>query len=264
MQLQTIIQQGKFDLHTHTTASDGEYSPADLVKKAYQKELKTIAITDHDTLSGIEEAQRTGHELGILVLPGIELTTKYHGKTVDILGFNISPTKELVDLLTFMNEGRNERAYRIINKFSELSMPITMDDIKEFSQGGVIARPHIAKAIVKKGYVSDYQTVFDHYLADGKPCAVNKLIVSPKSAIGLIHKAGGVAVLAHPVLLEDDSMVRELLHFNFDGIEVWHRKQSKEDSERYKQLAKEFNLIMTGGSDFHTDEHRLGDFGLTW
>jgi len=136
--------------------------------------------------------------------------------------------------------------------------------VKQFSKGNVIARPHIAMAVVQKGYVPDYQTVFDDYLADGKPCALDKMILSVEEGISLIHRAGGKAVLAHPLLLGDDELVRELMQFPFDGIEVWHRKQVDEDIARYQRLAKEFQLIMTGGSDFHHDEHTLGQFGLKW
>ncbi len=260
----TLLTELKpFDLHLHTYASDGIYSPAEMVRKASEAGIKTIAITDHDTLAGIEEAQRTGEKFGVRVIPGVELSTKYDGKSVDILGYNVSANDTLNDVLIGLRDGREDRALRIIKKFTEIKMPITMDDIREFSQGGVIARPHIAKAIVKKGYISDYQSVFDNYLADGKPCAIEKVIISPQEGIDLIHQSGGIAVLAHPILTGDDDFIRELLsNFNFDGIEVWHRKQTKEDNERYKKMAKEFDLIMTGGSDFHNDEHQLGVFGF--
>ena len=264
MQLEQILKIGSFDLHTHTTASDGVYTPSGIVKKASELGLKTIAITDHDTINGINEAVKSGEELGIKVIPGVELSAKYKDKSVDVLGYNISGNKELNHILEQLNEGREVRALRIINKFKELDMPLTLEDVREFSGEGNIGRPHIAKAIVKKGYVSDIQTVFDKYLADGKPAAVDKLIITPQQAIDLIHNAGGVAVLAHPVLIGDDKLVSELLQLNLEGIEVWHRKQDKEDNERYKQMAEEFGLFMTGGSDFHSDEHNLGQFGIEW
>lgn len=251
----------KFDLHMHTTASDGDYAPADLMRKAADAGLQVIAITDHDTLDGIHEAKKAGKELGIEVIAGVELSTKYNGKTVDILGYDLLKTDELHGLLIRMRRGRENRAQVIIEKFAEINMPLSMEDILEFSQGGVIARPHIAKAIVKKGYVSDYQAVFDEYLADGKPCAIDKVIISPQEGIELIHKAGGKAVLAHPVYLEDDALVEQLLQYDFDGIEVWHRSHTAGDVQRYKAIAKKHNLLMTGGSDFHHDEHTLGQFG---
>lgn len=264
MNLSDIIQIGYFDLHLHTTASDGMYSPAELVKKAHEIGLKTIAITDHDTLDGIEEAKQAGNEFGIQVIAGVELSTKYKGRNIDILGYDISVNTELSQVLRQMREGRKNRVIRIIEKFVDLGMPITLDDVNEFSQGDVIARPHIAKAIVKKGYVSDFQTVFDEYLADGKPCAQDKLVFSSQEAIKLIHRSNGKAVLAHPVLIHDEALVREMMQLEYDGIEVWHRLHNKEDQIRYQHLAKEFCLTMTGGSDFHNDEHQLGHFGLEW
>ncbi|AXI10105.1 PHP domain-containing protein [Oceanobacillus sp. 143] len=259
-----VIETGYFDLHMHTTASDGIYSPRDLVKKAHDAGLKTIAITDHDTLGGIDEAQQSGIKYGVNVIAGIELSTKYKGQSVDILGYNVSINNELTDILSQLRDGRVERALLIIKKFTELGMSITLEDVKQFSKGNVIARPHIAMAIVQKGYVADYQTVFDDYLADGKPCALDKLILSPKEGIDLIHRAGGKTVLAHPVLINDDNLVRELMQFPFDGIEVWHRMQNADDNARYKLIANEYHLLMTGGSDFHNDEHFLGQFGLKW
>lgn len=261
MDLKKIVQGGKFDLHMHTTASDGDYHPGDLVEKAYKAGLRTIAITDHDTVAGLEAALEAGKNLEINVIKGIELSTKFKGKTVDILGYNIASSAKLEQILQEMRNERENRAARIIKKFTDLGMPISIGDVNKHSRGDVIARPHIAKAIVDKGYVKDVQMVFDRFLADGKPCAVDKMIITPEEGIELIQEAGGIAVLAHPVLLHDDRLVFELLQFKFDGIEVWHRKQNKADNKRYKALASRFNLVMTGGSDFHNDDHQLGEFG---
>ncbi|NRF96273.1 PHP domain-containing protein [Paenibacillus frigoriresistens] len=258
-----IDYRKKFDLHMHTTASDGDYPPATLVKKAAELGLQIIAITDHDTLDGITEAQRIGCEAGVEVIAGVELSSKYEGKTIDILGYQLAKIDDLNQTLSRMRRSRENRAQVIVEEFNAIGMSITMDDVLEFSQGGVIARPHIAKAIVKKGYISDYQTVFDEYLADGKPCAIDKTIITPVEAIALIHDAGGKAVLAHPVYLQDDEFVERLLRFPFDGIEVWHRSHKPEDVIRYKGIAQKYKLMMTGGSDFHNDAHNLGSFGYT-
>ena len=263
MNLYQFIKKGKFDLHIHTTASDGAYNPSHIVQMAYDLGIKTIAITDHDSIQGVKEAQLIGDDLRVKVLAGVELSTRYKGKSIDVLGYNITlDNNELNGVLARLSEGREARALRIINKFEELGMPITLKDVREFAKDGNIGRPHIAKAIVKKGYVSNYQMVFDEYLADGKPAAIDKVIITPQEAIDLIHGAGGYAVLAHPGLIQDDVLVLELLKLNFDGIEVWHRKHTEEDNRRYKQMAEEFDLMMTGGSDFHNDEHQLGNFGF--
>lgn len=264
MLLQDIVAQGAFDLHMHTTASDGEYAPKELVKKANTAGLRTIAITDHDTLDGISLAAAEGERLGVRVITGVELSTKEGKTSVDILGYGLTSSEQLEDTLARLREGREKRAKRIIAKFAELGMPLSMEDVRPFSKSGVIARPHIAKAIVEKGYVADVQTVFDQYLADGKPCAFDKMVLSPKQGIELIHNAGGKAVLAHPVRLHDDGLVQQLLEtYDFDGLEIWHRDQNPTDNERYRKLAETFHLVMTGGSDFHNDSHPLGNFGYT-
>ncbi|MDR6225284.1 PHP domain-containing protein [Desmospora profundinema] len=263
MRILNDLKPRTFDLHIHTTASDGVYSPSVIVEKAKEAGLTTIAITDHDTLAGVKEAQTAGERLGLNVIAGVEISTKFEGKTVDILGYHIDRIQELHDALTPYRDFREWRAKKIIEKFCSLNMPITLDDVREFSSNSVIARPHIAKAIVKKGYVTDVQTVFDRYLADGKPAAVEKKVLSPEEGIRLIRQAGGLAVLAHPVYIGDDERIRRLLQIGFDGIEVWHRSHAPEDTKRYIRLAGEFDLIVTGGSDFHMDEHRLGDFGIS-
>jgi predicted metal-dependent phosphoesterase TrpH len=260
--LKELVRAGHFDLHMHTTASDGVYSPRSLVKKASEVGLLTIAITDHDTLAGVEEAIQAGHELGVNVIAGVEISTKYKGKTVDILGYGIELSDKLNEVLTQMRKERETRAFRIINKFVNLGMKITIEDVKKYSKGNVIARPHIALAIVEKGYIGSVQEVFDQYLADGKPCDVDKMILSPKEGIDLIHNAGGKAVLAHPKLIGDDHLVRELLNYPFDGIEVWHRKHLPEDANEYRKIAMENGLEVTGGSDFHRDGDHLGKFGF--
>ncbi|WP_338787378.1 PHP domain-containing protein [Metabacillus sp. FJAT-53654] len=260
MEILKIIENGRFDLHLHTTASDGSFSPSEVVKMAAQKGLTTIAITDHDTLDGIQEAIETARKIGITIIPGIELSTKYKGKTIDILGYNIHETKELSSILQKMRKHRQNRCLLIVNKFCELGMTITLEGIQKYSKGNVIARPHIAKAVVDKGYAKDTQEVFDLYLGDGKPCAEDKMELSPSSGIELIHRAGGVAVLAHPLLIHDDIIVEELMQLAIDGIEVWHRKQSEEDSKRYKSLAEKYRKMMTGGSDFHNEAHEIGEF----
>jgi len=263
--LQIMSEKKPFDLHMHTTASDGVYSPAEMVRKGHEAGLKLIAITDHDTLAGIEEGKAEAEKLGITFISGVEISTKYEGISVDILGYGVTSNARLNDVLLSLRDGREDRALRIIQKFNDIGMPITMEDVLEFSGKGVIARPHIARAIVKKGYVNEYQKVFDDYLADGKPCCIDKVILTPQEGIELIRESGGVAVLAHPVLIGDDELVGRLIEENhFDGIEVWHRKQDFNDQKRYMEMAQQYGLMTTGGSDFHTDEHKLGQFGINW
>ncbi|WP_409305787.1 PHP domain-containing protein [Peribacillus sp. SCS-155] len=262
MDLRKIIKSGSFDLHLHTTASDGEYPPEEVVNRAFQMGLKTIAITDHDTLNGVLPAIKQGEKLGIHIIPGIELSTTYEGITVDILGYGVKSSEQLNQLLKALRNERETRAIKIIEKFQEIGMHITIEDVMKFSKGEVLSRPHIARAIVAHGYVDEYQKVFDLYLADGKPCAVNKMIVSPGDGLKFIHDAGGKAILAHPVVL-NEALISELLKLPFDGIEVWHRRHGIEEIKTFKRIAQENNLIMTGGSDFHNDSHQIGSFGYS-
>lgn len=262
LELPKIIEKGFFDLHLHTTFSDGSFTPTEVVELAAQKGLAYIAITDHDTTDGNQEALKAGRKLGVKVIPGIELSTKYKRKSIDILGYHIQATKELSEVLLKMREHRQNRSKLIVNKFCKLGMTITEEDVQKFSKGDVIARPHIAQAIVEKGYAKNAQEVFDLYLGDGKPCAVEKMALKPEEGINLIHKAGGKAVLAHPILIQNDSIVEELMQLPIDGIEVWHRKHELNDVIRYKRIAEKYKKLITGGSDFHNEEHLIGKFGF--
>jgi 3',5'-nucleoside bisphosphate phosphatase len=263
-ELEWIIKTGKFDLHLHTTASDGTFSPSEVVKEAERKGLQAIAITDHDTLSGISEAKETASSLS--VIPGIELSTTFshHGHEVgiDVLGYGISSTPAFERTLAFLSSERKNRAIAIIDAFCSLGMPLTLEDVQAFSSDGVIARPHIAKALVKKGYVHSTQEAFHLYLADGKSCSIPKKTLSVEEGVSLIREAGGIAVLAHPVFIPKDLFPFLLHTHSFDGIEVWHREHSKKMALRFFELARQHHLLPTGGSDFHALPQEIGSFGF--
>lgn len=258
MRILNDLTLGTFDLHIHSTASDGVYSPAALVKKAKQAGLTTIALTDHDTLAGVEEAQRAGTESGVHVISGVEISTTYRGTNIDVLGYNIRHRQQLHDFLSIFRAYRKTRALKMIKKLAALNMPITLDEVLEFSRGDVIARPHIAKALVKKGYIDDYQQAFDDYLASGKPAAVEKKELPLVTAIDMIRQTGGQSVLAHPGYIKDKKCLLAILQTGLDGIEVWHRNHTNNDTKRFLDVANDLHLLVTGGSDFHSDEHQLG------
>lgn len=262
MDLEDIVKRGRFDLHLHTTASDGSYSPTEIVEMAALKGLETIAITDHDTTEGIPEALAAGQVSGIHVIPGIELSTKYKGKNIDILGYHIGDSGQLQKVLSEIRVFRENRAHLMIDKLNDSGIPISAEDVIKHAKGEVIARPHIAMAVVEKGFANTMQEVFDFYLGDGKPCAVDKMVLSPQEGIDLIHESGGEAVLAHPLLIHNDGLVEELLQLPFDGIEVWHRKHKAVNVKKYKKLAMKYNKLLTGGSDFHNSKHEIGMFGF--
>jgi 3',5'-nucleoside bisphosphate phosphatase len=251
MDIRQAVKGGAYDLHMHTTASDGALSPKEIVHKMKQLGKRTISITDHDTMAGIEEAVAEGKKLGVHVIPGIELTTYHQGERIDILGYGLTETPHLSEVLQKIRDHREKRAMMIIEKFQQIGMNITMEDVEHFSQGGVIGRPHIAKAVVAKGYVKDIKTVFDLYLGDGKPCSIEKMALTPKEGIDLIHEGGGVAVLAHPAVISNQEIIEELLQLGFDGIEVYHPLHNIDHERKYMKLALQYDLFYTGGSDFH-------------
>ncbi|WP_134114287.1 PHP domain-containing protein [Orenia marismortui] len=254
----------KIDLHIHTTASDGSFTPSELLEEAKRRELSTIAITDHDTVAGIEEAIERGKELGIEVIPGIELTTYYQGQRVDILGYQIDyHNQELLAIIDNLQNSREVRAKQILAKLSNLGIELDFARLKEIAGETGVGRPHIARLMVEEEHVSEMQEAFDNYLEDGGPAYVPKYQLKPEDAIELIQGAGGIVVLAHPGIIDNNEIVKELINYEgLTGIEVYYSKHSKEETEYYLSLAQEKELIITGGSDCHgpanEDKYLLG------
>lgn len=259
-ELARVIDSGNYDLHVHTNASDGDYPPKEVVLLAKKSGLSSIAITDHDTTNGIREAMEAGAELGLRVIPGVEITSFFEGIEVHVLGYFIDEKdKSLNQRLSLSIKSRFGRAEKSIELLAGLGVPITKDDVLKFSGKEYVGRPHIAKALVAKGHVKDTQEAFDKYLAEGKPAFVPREDLPTRDAVSLIHAAGGLAVLGHPGLLKKKELLEKLLELEFDGIEAWHSEHKKEDAKRFLGIAKARGLIATGGSDFHCDE-KLGGF----
>lgn len=245
------------DLHMHSCYSDGTDTPKRLVQKAYKKGLKTIAITDHDCISGIEEGRNEAIEYDIDFIPGVEFSAKYK-KTMHILGYfpngDIENVNPLIDVL---RKNREERNPKIIKKLCELGYPITMDDVRvQSSSGDNISRLHIARAIVDKGYAVSIREAFHRVLGEGKPAYFEKETLSPQQVICGIRHAGGVPVLAHPVLMDLSenalfNCVRELKGYGLMGIETYYSENKANDTKFLNTIATELDLIPTGGSDYH-------------
>lgn len=259
-----LIQEKNADLHLHSTASDGGYSPSELVKKCAEVGLEIIALTDHDTVDGIAEAIEAGKQYGITVIPGIEFSTKASGKSVHMLGYGIDYTnRKLLEMLSFQKEQRSVRLNVILEKLAKVNIVLKREDVLEFVDGGSIGRPHVAKALVKHNYVKDVKEAFDRYLAEGKPCYVEKeKEMSPEEAIFWIHQTGGRAIIAHPVYYNDDALIERLVaEHQLDGIEVYHRDHDQDARKHFEQLTayleKKYNktLLKTGGSDFHHEDY---------
>ena len=246
------------DLHTHTTASDGMNKPSENVRRASEKGLGAIAITDHDTVAGIKEALESGGQYGVTVIPGVEISTRASEQDIHVLGYYMDIENPI--LLQRLEELRTVRDYRneeIIDNLNKLGMDITIDEVKMRlgelrKEGESIGRPHIAAVLVDKGYATDIRDAFNRYLAEGAAAYVMVSRITPLEACIWISEAGGVPTLAHPGIYGNDELVISLLESgSFKGLEVYHSDHSPEDEERYKQMARRYHLIATGGSDYH-------------
>ncbi|HWI54590.1 MAG TPA: PHP domain-containing protein [Desulfobacteria bacterium] len=245
------------DLHVHSTASDGTMTPRELVFHAAARGLKAVALTDHDTVDGIAEAEAAGREAGIEVIPGVEIGVDYFGE-MHILGYFINYSDPvLVEGLKKARSYRDERNPKMVEKLRELGFDVTMEEITDASEGKVIGRPHFAAVLVKKGYVRDTAEAFERYLGAGKAAYVKKDRLTPRQGIELIASSGGVPVLAHPKYLrigdgqDLDGLVKELVSYGLRGMEVYYSEHSPEETGRFYKVAADNNLIITGGTDFH-------------
>ena len=247
------------DLHCHSTASDGTFSPSEVVGLAGKIGLSALALTDHDTIAGVHEASEAARAAGIDFLPGIEISCDVpKPATMHLLGYGIDPKSPiLLDLTTRLIEGRNDRNPKIIRRLNELGLSITMDELQAEAGGGVIGRPHIAAILLRKGYVSSMKNAFDKYLAPGGAAFFDKERISPSHAIDMVKQSGGVAVLAHPSQLRTtndaqlEQTIKDLTDAGLAGLEVIHSDNDAAMVEKYSRLADRYGLLKTGGSDFH-------------
>lgn len=249
------------DLHTHTLASDGTQAPAENVRLAAAAGLGAVAITDHDTVAGIEEALEAGSQYGIRVVPGVEISTVSGGTDIHVLGYFIDPAnRQLLDRLAELRSVRDRRNEMILERLNGLGLEVTMADVLASLQASKkadesIGRPHIADALVRKGYVSSMTEAFDRYLGKDGAAYVNPPRIRPQTALQWIVDAGGVPVLAHPGLYNQDELIGELAGLGLAGLEVYHSDHSPEQEAHYLALAERYHLIVTAGSDFHGERN---------
>ncbi len=255
--------EGKADLHIHSTYSDGELAPAELVHRAKEIGLSVISISDHDTIEGVGEAESVGRESGVEVIPATELSAIFRGMDIHILGYYIDiGNRGLARSLDRFAEARARRAEEMVKNLRVQGVDLDFAEVREEAGLGVIGRPHIAAALHRKGFVRSFDEAFYVYIGMHCPSYVRKYELKPVEAVDLVHGAGGLAVLAHPFagrLGEDD--VIELLDSGVDGIEVFHPKMSRGESDRAIRIAGERGLLVTGGSDYHGDNRGPGSFG---
>ena len=244
----------KVDLHIHSTASDGQLSPADVVRKSAEAGLTVIALADHDTVDGIAPALEAAKAFPqIRVLPGVEISTFVPTGEVHVLGYLIDYTHpELQATLRRMRNSRQERAQRMIAKLKNLGLPVEWERVQEIVGSGSIGRPHIAQAMLEKGYIASFKEAFNNYIGWGGLAYVERDKMPPAEAVKLILRVNGLPVLAHPFTINDlETIVIELKASGLLGIEAYYDGYTAKESKKLVNLAKRYGLIATGGSDFH-------------
>lgn len=248
----------RIDLHIHSTASDGTLSPSDIVKMAEDLDLAAIALTDHDTIGGIEEFFIAGRQSKVETVPGVEIASSWNFKEIHILGLWIDYTdSNLNELLRKIRKNREKRNYEIIEKLKKSGFDISLEDVENEAGGGVIGRPHIASLLVKKKYFKTIKEVFGACLARGAQNYVSRILPEIAEVISAIHNAGGIAIWAHPVHRNKrnyKNMKSDIIHFislGLDGIEAYYSEYSEKQHKMLLNYAAELNLQVSGGTDFH-------------
>lgn len=245
------------DLHAHTSASDGTYSPKELVTLAKSEGIEAIAITDHDTIEGVPEALEAGEKIGLEVIPGVEISIDHQPGSMHVLGLFLDiENKKLIEYLTVLQTSRSSRNPKIIEKLNELGLAISMEDVQKISGGGQVGRPHIAAALLKDGYVSSNQQAFDKYLKKGAIAYFERSRLTREETVDMIHGAGGLVILAHPNTLgvngsSFSNLMSELKEVGFDGLEVFYNSHSQSDEDRLMKIVDKNGFIISGGTDFH-------------
>jgi predicted metal-dependent phosphoesterase TrpH len=247
----------RIDLHLHTTYSDGSLTPSEVLALAQKAHVSSLAITDHDTVDGIPDALNAGAQYGIEVIPGIEISSRYGEGELHVLGYFLDWKDEgLRAELDRLKETRHVRNPRIIQKLNELGLDITYDEVRNLAGNASVGRPHIARVLMNKGYVTSAKEAFNRYLADGAAAHVPRDLPDPVRAIAMIRAAKGVAVLAHPVWADRGptriyALCEQLKEGGLQGIEVHYSTHKPEQTQEYLNTARQLGLLVTGGSDFH-------------
>lgn len=271
------------DLHVHTTASDGIFTPTEVVKKAKNLCLSAIGIADHDTIGGVKEAMTAGKKFGLEVVPGVEITSYWgeqNKREFHILGYCFDLKSKLLNsTLDHYQQVREARARKVVERFQNLGFMITYERVKQLAKGA-IGRPHLARAVLENkknkklltqtfGKTPDFQEFFQAYLVPSKPAYVEKAGIEPEETIKLIHKCKGIAILAHlgwDLTISEEETVKQFVDWSVDGLETIHGRETKEETleciDYFSSLAKKYDLLITGGSDFHLEEKGKPGLGL--
>jgi predicted metal-dependent phosphoesterase TrpH len=245
------------DLHMHSMFSDGTFTPEELVAAGVRNGVKAMALTDHDTTAGVPRFLAAAEAAGMRAFSGVEVSAEVESGTLHVLGYGIQPEHPgLKENLTWIRKGRQDRNLEILRKLNEMGMALTYEEVTAYAGADVVARPHFAQAMMAKGYVGNKREAFDRFLARGKPAYVERSRMDASDTFSLIRQAGGLPVLAHPFSLKLSgeplrAKVEEFTRQGLGGIEVYYPEHSPERLRAYLRLAHEFDLVATGGSDFH-------------
>ena len=258
----------KADMHVHTTASDGVFSPEEAVKWAADKNIDTIAVTDHDTVNGLEEAFEAGRKYGVNIIPGAEMSCLYKEDEVHIVGLFIDyENEDLKKKFKELSEARTKRGAKIAENLRKEGIDISYEEILKEAQCDSVGKPHVARVLVKKGYAEDMDDAFKKYLVRGKPGDVERKKITVPEAAELIHNAGGIAIVAHPGIIRHREYAEEILQYDIDGMEVIHSIHSEETIKRIQKLVDDRGLLKSAGSDCHgkliDGVPMIGDYYLT-
>ncbi len=259
---------GKVDFHVHTHASDGFYSPAQIIEKAVRAGFSALSITDHDTIAGYKAALPLARKAEIELIPGVELSSEYLGKEVHILAYFIDPDNtEFQTALDFFAKERYYRAQKIIKKLNSLGLDISINEVEDKYPGLPIGRPHIADIMIQKELAKSYQEAFFQYLGNHAPAYEKKVYISPESAFRLISAASGLSFIAHPGYLSEE-IIQGLIEAGCDGVEVVHPSHSNSQIKFFHELANNYYLLRSGGSDFHggkkKDDENFGKYYMQY
>lgn len=256
----------KGDFHLHSTASDGTKSPTWVMETAAAKGVRMLSLTDHDSSEGLVEARAAADRLGLRLIPGMEISTDLGKADVHLLAYGFDPAaRPLQDFAAWQREGRLGRTRRIVEILGEHGMPIDINRVFEIAGDATVGRPHVARALMEAGFVSNVQEAFDLWLGNGKPADVNRPKLDPADAIKIVHENGGLVFIAHPVFMDDDyePLIAQLAGWGADGVETYYKHYDEETVARHAAIAARLALGASGGSDYHglgnPDDREIGD-----
>ncbi|ABL64719.1 PHP domain-containing protein [Chlorobium phaeobacteroides] len=250
----------KADLHIHTKCSDGIFTPEQIIEKAAAVGLKAISITDHDSVLGIDKAKPLALTKGVELIPGVEMSSTFKGYDIHVLGYFFDyQQSELKQYLDHCRHLRTERAERMVGKLAKMGVKIGIEQIILKAQNGSVGRPHIAAVLQDGGYVKSFSEAFSKYLGAHSPAYVKSIETHPRDVIRLINEASGLSFLAHPAHNVPDETLKQLITFGLDGIEIVHPSHDLYKQNYYREIANEYFLLFSGGSDFHGMKERDDD-----